>query len=366
MRSGGIIEVKRVLVLNIGGIGDMVMATPALEALAPHVNGGCFDLLTVARSASVVEKAPFVRRIYTVDVAFLTGKRGVGGLFRLMLSFVTLMWLRFRRYDLAVDLMAMESSQAARRRKMLLDIIRPRRRAGRNTNGWAPWLDTKAPEDLDASVHEVNRKLSVLCAMGLDSGLMPMRVYTTDADAREAERLLETLRDSGSRGYAALVPGAYRPSRRWEDTRFVEVGNYLRERCGLSVGVFGASDERRIVSAVAGGIAGGAAFLDVPPRVLFEIFRRCAIIATNDTGPMHIAAAAERPRLIAVFGPEDPNRYAPYRTQGGAVVVFEKVDCSPCTLYRCDRMKCLKSITVDRVTEAVDLLMDTRGRTRGK
>jgi heptosyltransferase-2 len=144
------------------------------------------------------------------------------------------------------------------------------------------------------------------------------------------------------------------------------VGNYLGERYGLSVGVFGASDERDVVKAVAGGIVGGKAFLGVPPRVLFEIFRRCAIITTNDTGPMHIAAAAGRPGIVAIFGPEDPNRYAPYRAQGSAVVVFEKVDCSPCTLYMCDNMECLKGITVDRVTDAVDLLMETRGRARAR
>ncbi len=153
---------KKVLVLNIGGIGDMVLATPALECLAGRVEGGKLDILTADRSAPVIQAAPFVGRVYTVDVSVLTGRPGFGGLIRLSASLLTLIRLRMNRYDLAVDLMAVESPQAARRRRLLVDMISPARRAGRNTNGWADYLDVKAGEDLLSGVHEADRKLAVV------------------------------------------------------------------------------------------------------------------------------------------------------------------------------------------------------------
>jgi ADP-heptose:LPS heptosyltransferase len=352
---------KKVLVLNIGGIGDIVLATPALERLAARVEGGIFDILTVDRSAPLVQKAPFVGRVYTVDVSVLTGKNGLGGLIGLSASLLTLVGLRMNRYDLTVDLMAAESARAAHRRKLLVDLIKPARRAGRNTNGWADYLDVKAAEQLHSNVHEVDRKLAVVNAL-IGAGPAPaMRVFTTRQDDRTAQGLFESLRKKGDRGVAVLVPGAWRPTRRWDEQHFISVGNHLAGHHRLSVAVCGSSDERHILEAVARGITGATTLVDVPPRVLFEMIRRCDIMITNDTGPMHLAAAAERPGIVAIFGPENPDRYAPRRPERVAVI-SDRVDCSPCVRYSCSDMRCLAGISVERVLLAVDRLMTKGGR----
>jgi heptosyltransferase II len=96
----------------------------------------------------------------------------------------------------------------------------------------------------------------------------------------------------------------------------------------------------------------------VPPRVLFEVFNRCAIIVTNDTGPMHLAAAG-RPGIVAIFS-QDPNRYAPGPSDR-VIVLSHPVDCAPCTRYECPDMFCFDGIDVDTVIGAVDTLL---GRTR--
>lgn len=354
-------KMKKVLVLNIGGIGDMVMATPALACLAHYVRGGRLDILTVKRSAPVIEAAPFVGRVYTADVSALTGKPGLGGLIRLLASLVTLIRLRANRYDLGVDLMAVESRPAARRRKFLIDLIGPARRAGRNTNGWADYLDVKVAEDLSSAVHEVDRKTAVVGALLGDVKAPDMRVFTTRQDSQAAKRLVESLLVEGSRGLAILVPGAWRPTRRWDPEGFIAVGNHLAGRHRLSVAVCGSADEGDILSAVAREIPGAGSLIDVPPRVLFEVIGRCDIMITNDTGPMHIAAAAKKPGIVAIFGPENPDRYAPRRS-GRVVVISDRAACSPCVRYSCDDMHCLTGIGVDRVVSAVDTLLAEGGR----
>ena len=195
-------RMRKVLVLNIGGIGDMVLATPALECLAERVEGGKLDVLTADRSAPVIRAAPFIGRVYTVDVSVLTGRPGFGGLIRLSASLLTLVRLRMNRYDLAVDLMAVESPQAARRRKLLIDMISPARRAGRNTNGWADYLDVKVGEDLFSSVHEVDRKLAVAKALFGNVPGPAMRVFSTERDAQTARVLFDSLRKKGDDGVA--------------------------------------------------------------------------------------------------------------------------------------------------------------------
>jgi heptosyltransferase-2 len=352
---------KKVLVLNIGGIGDMVMATPALAALAPHVEGGSLDLLTVGRSAPVVEKAPFIGGIATIDVSALTGRLTAGGILGLIRSLLTLVRLRLRRYELALDLMAMESPRAAARRRTIIGLISPRRSAGRDTNGWGGWLDVRAAERLESRVHEVVRKLSVLRALGMNEAAPEMTVYSTDEDKRAADALMRRLARAGTSGVAVLIPGAWRPTRRWDPGRFIETGRCLADRYRCAVAVCGAREEKKTITAVSKGIPGSFALIDVPPRVLFEMFRRCVIMVTNDTGPMHLAAAAGLPRIVAIFGPENPSRYAPVAKGSSVIVVSQHVDCSPCTRYRCDDMKCLAPIGTDRVKEAIDLLMADTG-----
>lgn len=347
-------EMKKILVLNIGGIGDMVLATPALESLAGYADGGRLDVLTVGRSAPVIRAAPYVGRVYTVDVSALTGRPSVAGGARFALSLLTLLRLRAVRYDLAVDLMAVESTQASARRRFLFRVIAARKTAGRNTNGWADWHDVWADETLLAPVHEVTRKLSVLDALGLPPGAGPMKVYSTFQDAADADSIVKGI-DGAGKGIAALIPGAWQPTRRWDAGSFGEVGRHIGQRRGLAVVVCGTSDERDIVSSVADRAGGASVLLDVPPRVLFELFNRCAIIVTNDTGPMHLAAAG-RSRIVAIFS-QDPGRYAP-EPSGRVIVLSHPVDCAPCTRYECPDMFCFDGIDVDMVTGAVDRLLD--------
>jgi len=288
-----------------------------------------------------------------VDVSALTGRASIGGGIRFASSLAALLRLRATRYDLAVDLMAIESPRASVRRKILFSIIGPKQTAGRDTNGWAGWLDTRAPETLISPVHEIDRKLSVLGALGLAAKTGPMRVYSTDRDAAEADSVFKEI-DGAEGGVAVLVPGAWQPTRRWDSDGFAAVGRYIKRRWGLRVAVCGTSDEREIVSSVADEAGGAFVLLDVPPRVLFEIFNRCAIIVTNDTGPMHLAAAG-RPRVVAIFS-QDPDRYAP-RQPDRVGVLSHPVDCAPCTKYECPDMFCFDGIDVDAVTGAVDSLM---------
>jgi ADP-heptose:LPS heptosyltransferase len=117
------------------------------------------------------------------------------------------------------------------------------------------------------------------------------------------------------------------------------------------------------VSFVAGCVPGAAVLLDVPPRVLFEIVNRCDIMVTNDTGPMHLAAATRKTKIVAIFGPENHRRYAPWR-KTGVRVLSGGASCAPCTRYRCADMRCLNRVTTAEVIRAVDRCLD--GKNTGR
>ena len=348
------------LVLNIGGIGDMVLATPALRAIAAQLEGDAFDLLTSKRSVTVIERAPFIRDIHTIDVSLLTGRKNLRTLFRLIVSLFTLLLLRFRRYDIVIDLMAVESPQASRRRKCLIDIIRPKSTAGRNTDGLADFYHTWAPETLLSDIHEATRKLSVPHALGYAKAPTHLEVFSTEGDGMSAESLIDSIKVDGKGNIAVLIPGSWRPTRRWAEERFIETGTYLHKAHDARVVVCGARDERDVIDRVASGIPNAVSLIDIPARVLFELFRRASIVITNDTGPMHIAVAARAP-IVSIFGPENPRRYAPAADESPAVALHRGVECAPCVKYTCDDMKCLQGIDVGMVLEAVDAVLSETG-----
>ena len=86
---------------------------------------------------------------------------------------------------------------------------------------------------------------------------------------------------------------------------------------------------------------------------LAELYRRCALLITNDSGPMHIAAAVGTP-VVAIFGPTDPALTGPYGKQH--VVLRAGIPCSPCLKPYCThtpRMECMSLVTVEQVLAAV-------------
>jgi heptosyltransferase-1 len=95
---------------------------------------------------------------------------------------------------------------------------------------------------------------------------------------------------------------------------------------------------------------------------LIALFRRLRVVITNDSGPMHLAAALGTP-VVAVFGPTDPARTGPYGP--GHVVLQSGIPCSPCLRRRClnaVRMECLTAIGPDQVTQkALELIRGSSG-----
>jgi heptosyltransferase-2 len=132
---------------------------------------------------------------------------------------------------------------------------------------------------------------------------------------------------------AGIVPGSNAPSRRWPAERFAEVASALAAN-GVRVVVFGAPPERELTRAVAGDVAfdaGGRTDLSLLAAGLAS----CDILVTNDSGPMHLAAAVGTPTL-AVWGAGNPRSTGP-SGDGHQLLVRQDLPCVPCVKNRCPR-----------------------------
>ena len=150
--------------------------------------------------------------------------------------------------------------------------------------------------------------------------------------------------------WIGLNPGAsYGTAKRWLPERYAAVGDTLARRHGARVAIVGGAGERALGESIAFGMRAPARVLcgETGLAELAGVLTRLRVLVTNDSGPMHVAAALGVP-VVAVFGPTDDAETGPVGDTHR--IVREPVHCSPCKLRECPiDHRCMTRIGADRV-----------------
>ena len=268
--------------------------------------------------------------------------------------------LRGEKFDLAVLLPNSFESAA------IVWLSRARRRVGYARDGRGPLLTDAiaVPAAGEIPRHERYYYPELLRRAGLIAQLPSVDEILFDG--------LDVLRSRGEalfaeRGVAlpaiGVSPGAaYGGAKRWLPDRFAAAARELAAERGASVVVFGSETERTLcgeVAAACGGVnLAGATSL----REFIDMTAACGLCLTNDSGAMHVTAAAGVP-CITVFGPTDETATGP--TGRFAQILREPVDCAPCGLRECPiDHRCMTRVTADRVVEIGRRRITAEGRER--
>jgi len=169
----------------------------------------------------------------------------------------------------------------------------------------------------------------------------------------------------GSPGpWIGINPGAaYGTAKRWPPERFAAAAALVARRSGAQVAIVGSAAERPLAEAIAAQLGGAARVLcgETTLADLVGVLRELRLLLTNDSGPMHLAAALGV-RCVALFGPTDPRRTAP--AGEGHRVLYTDRWCSPCFRRRCPLLhhRCLRDIGVDAVAAAALATLDGQAR----
>jgi 3-deoxy-D-manno-octulosonic-acid transferase/heptosyltransferase-1 len=155
----------------------------------------------------------------------------------------------------------------------------------------------------------------------------------------------------------AVNPVAFWETKLWEEEKFAELCDRLREELGIGIVLTGGESaplERicRKMRTKAVNLGGRTTL-----RELACIYREAALLVTTDSGPMHLAAAVGTP-IVALFGPTDPARTGPYGP--GHRIIRKGLSCSPCFRKRCETPRCMTDISVEEVFTAVKEMLAGR------
>jgi ADP-heptose:LPS heptosyltransferase len=370
-------SLERILVLKMAGIGDLLTALPALEALRrayPHAE---ISALVTPQTVSLLEGSGLVDCVIALDKHLFDT---AGGFARpSSLSRLVRLGLRLRRerYDAAILMHHLVTWPGIAKYALLMAAIGAPVRAGLD-DGRGRFLNRAVPDRGFGAMHEVDYWIEVVRGLGAEARDPQMRLtWGEPEEAHAAEAWARAGLAPGDR-VVAIHPGtgSYSPIRRWHPEGFAAVGDALVAD-GLVPALIAGPDEEPLAQQVAQGMAAHAAIVSgVPtPRHLAALLSRCRLFVGNDSGVMHLAVAAGIP-VVAVFGPSNHLAWGPYDPSGGrSRVVRLGLPCSPCLYvgqslgnrYGCGDERCLKDLPPGMVIAAArELLAKARDERPGK
>lgn len=231
-------------------------------------------------------------------------------------------------------------------------------RIGYATDGRASLLTRPIPRP-PADDHQLRDYDPLLRSRGIEPDPGPPRLAIPPEAARRADAALLRSAGEADAPFVVLAPGAaFSWTKRWPPDRFGRLARELRDR-GLAPAVAIGPGEEELARAVsdAAGIPIPVFGEELDPVELAAALARARVVVTNDSGPMHLAAAVGTP-VVALFGPTDPGRTGP--TGSPSVVLDRYVFCSPCYLKECPYAhECMTGIEVEAVLSAVMTLLGT-------
>jgi len=343
------------------------MSLPALKLVRQVFPQARISLLVLPWVSGVYEEATFINTVLIYDRE--GAHSGLTGRYRLIRS------LREQQFDAALLLQnAFEAALLARLAGIPI-------RAGYNRDGRG-WLLTH-PIPLDPTIslrHQSHYYLDLI--QRLTQSSQPTSTMASPCESGGSVRSLPDISLQVSLGrkqvarnrlqkegvslsckLVGINPGAsFGSAKRWLADRYAILLDRLIEEQKVQVVVFGAANEAAIAQAIRSLMTHRAVLLTGKTELaeLIAMIACCDLFITNDSGPMHLAAALRVPTL-AIFGPTDEIATGPQSPT--AVVINKRVECSPCLLRECPiDHRCMTRITVDEVYERALQMLTKAGQ----
>ncbi len=342
--QGGVLKLipGKILVRFPNWIGDAVMSTPALGAIRAAFPSSRIVLAANPVVCELMSPHPYCDSVVAFDK--MGPHRGVAGLWKFSRGIAA------EGFDLAILL------QNAIGAGLMAAMAGIETRAGYNTDGRGFLLTHPVRLSKQAlGLHHTQYYLEMLAGLGIPSAGVQPRLECTQAEINRAVALL------GPGRWAAINPGAaYGAAKRWYPQRFAGVADALASDFGFKLLLVGSPAESGIGSEIESTMSSDVLNMvgKTSVRELMALLASTQLVITNDSGPMHVAAAFDRP-VVALFGPTDHKVTSPVCSSFS--LVRKETECAPCLKRQCPRdHRCMAEISVEEVLGAVDALIKDR------
>lgn len=341
--------IDRILIVQTAFLGDVVLTIPLIQVVRQFFAFSNIDLVVVPRAVDLVRTHPDVHQIIEYDKRGVD--RGLAGFLKLLRR------IRSQKYSLA--LVPHRSLRSA----LLVALAGIPLRIGFDKSA-GRWLYSKTVR-YRQDLHEIERNISLLEALGIHhhSRELP-KLYPTTNDVQRVDKLLFDLEVSHPSNMIAIAPGTIWNTKRWLKERYAELAASLAQERYEVILIGGDEDKPlcREIKDLSGSSRVYSAAGMLTTLQSAELLRRCKLLVSNDSAPMHFAVAVGTP-VVAIFGATIPEfGFAPYGKHD-TVVETLGLSCRPCSIHGGNKcpiktFECMKAITVEKVQRRVEEILE--------
>jgi lipopolysaccharide heptosyltransferase II len=332
---------QRILVIKFWGMGSIILLEPALRRLRERYPSARIDFLTLTQNRELFALLPRVNRVYVLDFHRPA---------RFILATLQLIWrLRRQRYDLIFDAEFFANFSA-----LLARLAAPRTLIGfsRQRGRKRALLDVAVP--FHDEEHAAQIFLRLIFADSNFDGLPSLNKIAPRL------RLAAPARTRIGEPYVVMNVNAspLALERRWPKENFAQLARWLLRRYEVKLVLIGNRDEKDYTQQVAEQIAQPARVNNLAGalslRELAELLHSAALFISNDSGPLHLAAALQKP-VVGFYGPETPKRFGPLCERG--LVFYLGLPCSPCmSVDNAKTVNCTNHLRCTRELRVLDVI----------
>ncbi len=371
-----ICDFGKILLIKLSAVGDVVHTIPILNKLRRRYPAAQLDWLVTAPIAELLRHHPAITNV----IEFAREEWSAPWRLAPFANYARLAkTLRATRYDLVVDLHGQFRTAVltlATGAPVRIGFDRPRASVwnasvrqfpaearkhawqGAREGSWLAYTHHIPVPTLE--LHAIDRYLNIGPLLGLDQRPADFSFPIPAAASARIETLLRQ-HGIGDAQLLTLAPGTVWETKHWGSGKFAEVARHFMRK-GFAVTLIGSRRERPVCDEVA-RLAPGATNIagETTLSELAALIRRSAICVTNDSGPMHLAVALDRP-VVSIFGPTDPVWIGPYRRRNA--VLQADLPCAPCYLRQLSRCThahaCMQQVPARAVIERMESLFGGR------
>jgi heptosyltransferase I len=366
-------DFRKILLIKLSAVGDVVHTIPVLNKLRQRYPSAQIDWLVTPAIAELLRHNPAISNV----IEFARDDWSRPWSLTPFVNYARLAAkLRANAYDLVVDMhgqfrtavFVLASGAPARigfdrPRAGVWDVSQrsfpaeARKHAwqGAREGSWLAYTHHIPVPTLD--IHAVDRYLSVGPILGLEAGPPDFSFPIPQAASASVDALLHERGLAGA-PLLTMAPGTIWETKHWGSAKYAYVARHFLRK-GFAVALMGSRRERVVCEEVA-RLAPGSVDIagETTLTELAALIRRSTISVTNDSGPMHLAVALDRP-VVSVFGPTDPVWIGPYGRAGA--VLQAGVPCSPCLLRQLSRCRyghvCMENVSAGAVIERMEHIL---------
>ncbi len=334
---------NRILIIQTAFIGDVVLTLPLLQVLRRNFPKAKIDFMLIPKTAELLKNHPDVDEIIIFDKK---GKdSGFCGLVRMARI------ISDKKHDIAFI------PHRSFRSALLPFLAGIRVRVGFDKSAFR-FLYTHTVKY--EKIHEIERNLSLLKPFGIDHDLKEFpNIFPSDEDKRYVDEILSGINSK----IIGVAPGSVWATKRWLKERFAQLSNLLTID-GYAIALIGGAEDFELCEEVKKMSNSDRVFNFCGKLSLLqsaELIRRCLLLITNDSAPMHIAVGMRTP-VVAIFGSTVPEfGFYPYGDKD-KIVQVENLYCKPCGIHGkriCPEghFKCMRLIEAEMVYREVKNLI---------